>query len=99
MLGKIHNHPRTIRDREGIVMSGKTHNYTRCKPTIHYVIEAAKEDLSGRRFHMTSTGKGIKTQDYILLKDDLGDCKYQVEEIHYYCDTPDYWTALLVKCP
>jgi hypothetical protein len=79
-------------------MAGKTHNYTRHVPALHYVIEAVQND-AGDRFYMTANGTGVKAEDYILLQDGAGTAKYMVEQIDYYCGTPDYWVARLMKCP
>lgn len=79
-------------------MAGKTHNYTRHVPALHYVIEAVKDEPGNGQFYMTANGSGVKAQDYILLKDATGTVKYLVEQIDYYCGTPDYWVARLVKC-
>lgn len=80
-------------------MAGKTHNYTRRTPAQHYVIEAIPNDAEGVRFYMTANGAGVKAEDYILLQDATGTVKYRVEQIDYYCGTPDYWVAQLLKCP
>lgn len=79
-------------------MAGKTHNYTRRVPTQHYVIEAIPDAVESNRFYMTANGAGVKAEDYILLQDATGTVKYQVEQIDYYCGTPDYWVARLLKC-
>jgi hypothetical protein len=79
-------------------MAGKTHNYTRHLPAVHYVIESAKDAPEPGRFYMTANGSGVKAEDYILLQDATGTVKYRVEQIDYYCGTPDYWVAQLVKC-
>lgn len=80
------------------MVGSKIHNYTRRTPALHYVIEAVKDDPQGNRFYMTANGGGVTAQDYILLKETTGTVKYQVERIEYYCGTPNYWIAQLVKC-
>jgi hypothetical protein len=85
-------------------MAGKLHNYTRHTPALHYVLEAVNDDSVSdnsvsNRFYMTAEGMGIRSQDYILLREDGIIVKYKVEKIDHYCGTPDYWIALLVKCP
>lgn len=79
-------------------MAGKMHNYARRTPELHYVIEAATDEPDGRHFYMTGNGRGVKAQDFILLQEEVGAVKYQVECIDYYCGMPDYWVAKLVKC-
>lgn len=80
-------------------MAGRLHNYTRHTPGVHYVIDPARETPDNNHFYMTADGRGIRPGDYIQLQGDTGPVKYQVEQIDYYCDTPHYWMALLVKCP
>lgn len=85
-------------------MGAKTHNYTQRTPAIHYVLESAKDEIRDakdetEKFYMTAHGSGIKPQDYIVLRESADTVKYQVEKIDYYCGTPDYWIALLIKCP
>jgi len=46
---------------------------------------------------MTADYEGVKRHDYILLNDETGSTRYQVEKIEYYGDAPTIWTALLVK--
>ncbi|NJO80572.1 MAG: hypothetical protein HC827_20075 [Cyanobacteria bacterium RM1_2_2] len=79
-------------------MAGKTHNYTRHIPALHYVIEAIQDDANRGQFYMTANGAGVKAEDYILLQESTGAAKYRVEQIDYYCGTPDYWVARLIKC-
>jgi hypothetical protein len=77
-----------------------THNYTRQIQDDHYVIEAAiaaPEDNHRDRFTMTAYGTRIRAGDFILLRQNGERVRYQVEQIDYYCDQPDLWTALLVK--
>ena len=76
-----------------------THNYTRHVQDDHYVIEAAiaAPDDGCDRFTMTSYGDRVRAGDVILLRQNGEKVRYQVEQIDYYCDQPDLWTALLVK--
>ncbi|MBF2073727.1 MAG: hypothetical protein IGS50_08190 [Synechococcales cyanobacterium C42_A2020_086] len=80
------------------IMVGRTHNYTQHLQGTHYVIEPIADDPQNQRFCMTGTGQGIRSQDYILLTEAAGCVRYRVEEINYYCDTPDFWIAQLVRC-
>ncbi|XGV94520.1 MAG: hypothetical protein ACAF41_17410 [Leptolyngbya sp. BL-A-14] len=45
--------------------------------------------------YMTGQGKGIKPNDYILLKFKSRPQRYQVKMIDYYSNPPDLWIALL----
>ena len=72
----------------------KTHHYTRQVSGEHYAIEAVKGD----RFSMIAYGKGVQSDDYILLTENLRSVRYKVEQIDYYAEPPDLWVALLIKC-
>jgi hypothetical protein len=77
-----------------------THNYTRYIQDDHYVLEAAiatPEGDRGDRFTMTAYGDRVRAGDFILLRQNGEKVRYQVEQIDYYCDQPDLWTALLTK--
>jgi hypothetical protein len=73
----------------------KVHNYTRQVAGCHYFISPAE---SCHKIYMTAEGDRVQRNDYILLQDEQGSTRYQVEGIEHYGDTPALWTALLVKC-
>ena len=76
-----------------------THNYTRHIQDEHYVLEAAiaDPDQGSDRFTMTAYGDRIQAGDYILIRQKSEKIRYQVEQIDYYCDSPDLWIAQLIK--
>ena len=63
------------------------------------MIEAAiaTPDDGCDRFTMTSYGDRVRAGDFILLQQNGEKVRYQVEQIDYYYDPPDLWTALLVR--
>jgi hypothetical protein len=70
----------------------KTHDYSSLIWGKNYVFEPQNGGTQG---HMTGMGKGIKPDDYIILQHGSKSYRYQVEEIDYYSDPSDMWTALL----
>jgi hypothetical protein len=73
----------------------KVHNYTQQIQGCNYFLSPAEDS---HKVHMTADGEGVCLHDYILLKDESGSTRYQVEAIEHYGDSPSLWTALLVKC-
>ncbi len=70
----------------------KTHDYSQLDWGTDYIFEPLTAGTGG---YMTGNGKGIKIDDYIILRKD-GKCyRYQVEQIDYYSDPPDMWIASL----
>jgi hypothetical protein len=77
----------------------KTHNYSRCVAGEEYVFGPATEKdqkQGATRFCMTSTGDGIRCSDLILLRNGRSLDKFRVEQIEYYSDYSEMWSALLV---
>jgi len=72
----------------------KIHHFTRQGQGCDYFLSLA-EDSS--EIYMTADYEGVERHDYILLNDETGSTRYQVEKIEYYGDAPTIWTALLVK--
>ena len=72
----------------------KIHNYTRSDPNCDYIFESIEEGIRG---YMTAQGKSVKRGDCVILPDSSHSVCYQVEEVDYYCDPPDMWTALLKR--
>ncbi|MBW4517177.1 MAG: hypothetical protein KME11_18375 [Timaviella obliquedivisa GSE-PSE-MK23-08B] len=71
----------------------KTHNYTQQVLGWHYFLSPAEEN---HKIYMTADRDGVHCHDYILLKDETGSTRYQVEIIEHY-DASTIWTALLVR--
>jgi MioC protein len=69
----------------------RTHDFSKKIQSANYAFEVVDDDKA----QMTGYGKGIKVGDYILLTKDK--VRYQVEEIEYYSNPRDCWTALLSK--
>lgn len=46
---------------------------------------------------MTGQKKGLKQGDYLIVRDGSSLCRYQIEEIDYYCNPSDMWIALLKR--
>ncbi len=61
----------------------------------HYFLNFAEDS---NKVYMTADDGSVKCHDYILLNDEVGSTRYQVEIIEYYGDSPTLWTALLVRC-
>ena len=76
------------------LQKNKTHDFTECAPGSDYVFEVA-ENLTTA--YMTARGKGVKPDDYIVVKTGSESCRYQVEQIDYYSNPPDMWMALIKK--
>jgi hypothetical protein len=73
----------------------KVHNYTQRVAGCHYFLAPAE---SRHQIYMTAEDDRVKCNDYILLKDEHGSTRYQVESMEHYGDTPTLWTALLIRC-
>lgn len=72
----------------------KTHNYTQLVSGEGYVFELIDGGIKG---YMTSSGKGVKPGDYIVVADEVSSARYQVEKIDYYSNPPEMWIALLKR--
>jgi hypothetical protein len=73
----------------------RVHDYTRRVAGCHYFLSAAE---NRHQVYLTAEGDRVKPHDYIVLKDEQGETRYQVEEIQHYGDNPMLWTALLSQC-
>ncbi|MBV6623417.1 MAG: hypothetical protein KI793_10845 [Rivularia sp. (in: Bacteria)] len=72
----------------------KIHDYTDAEYGKDYMFESADNYNQG---YMTARGKGVKNDDYIILKNGSESYRYQVKEIDYYSNPADMWMALLQK--
>ena len=70
----------------------ETHDYTKHKSGIDYFFDIAHPTNTAI---MTGKGMGIKPKDYFLLSIDGQICKYQVQEVDYYCKPSDAWIVSL----
>lgn len=84
-------HPNTILSLKGC-KAPKTHDYSRYQQGVDYFLEFSHLDA---KVYMTGQGKGVKPNDYILLKFKSTPQRYQVEMIDYYSAPSDLWIALL----
>jgi hypothetical protein len=78
----------------------KTHNYSRCVAGEEYVFGPATEkdqQQGASRFCMTSTGDGVRCNDFILLRNGRNLDRFRVEQIEYYSEYSEMWSALLVQ--
>lgn len=73
----------------------KTHRYTRQVQGVHYLIEPEPE----AGFSMTAYGVGLAPGDYVVLQEGSAAVRYRIEQIEYYGDRSDLWTALLIQLP
>jgi len=72
----------------------KIHHFTCQGQEGDYFLNLAED---GGEIYMTADHGGVKCHDYIVLNDETGSTRYQVERIEYYGDAPTVWTALLAK--
>lgn len=74
----------------------KVHDYTKDIKNRHFILEPAQNEGPGNQFYLTTSGKGVRSGDLILLAPEGYPRSYRVVEIEYY-DGPggDTWTALL----
>jgi hypothetical protein len=72
----------------------KIHHFTRQGQGWDHFLSPVEDS---NKIYMTADHDGIKRHDYIVLNDETGSTRYQVEEIEYYGDSPTIWTALLVE--
>ena len=72
----------------------KIHDYTDAEYGKDYMFESADNYNQG---YMTARGKGVKKDDYIILRNGSESYSYQVKEIDYYSNPADMWMALLQK--
>ena len=73
----------------------RTYDYTGFVCGRDYVFEPVDNNL--KKGYMTGYGKGIKCEDYIILRNGSDSDLYQVEDIDYYSEPSDMWMALLQK--
>jgi len=78
-------------------MRKQTHTYSTQMQGQEYVLDAADSNGEGSELYMTGWRRGIRPSDEIVLQEGTTSQRYQVKAIDYYCDTPDMWTAVLVK--
>jgi MioC protein len=74
----------------------RVYDYTHLQSGTHYVFERIEQGDGG---YMTGYGKGITSGDYLLIDSEHDVVKYQVEEISYYANPSDMWTALIRRVP
>ncbi|AKG24485.1 hypothetical protein [Calothrix sp. 336/3] len=55
-----------------------------------YVLETTDDGS-----YITAQFRGVKAGDHIILNNGSGSQRYRVEEIDYYSEPSDMWTALL----
>jgi hypothetical protein len=72
----------------------KTHDYTSQVSGQDYVFETVDDHTKG---YMTAQGKGVAVGDFITLQDGASINHYQVEQIDYYANPSDMWTAVLKR--
>lgn len=69
----------------------QTHDYT--KRTWGHDYTTLSVIDGGKRLRLSGWGRGIEAGDYLLLQNDGGSTRYQVESIEYRMDPPDMWFA------
>ncbi len=72
----------------------KTYDYTRQVSGQDYVFEPIDNHTKG---YMTAQGKGVAVGDFISLQNGTEIYHYQVEQIDYYSNPSDMWTAVLKR--
>jgi hypothetical protein len=73
----------------------RTHDLTDCELDSEYVFEAIDQ---GDRGYVTAQVRGVRPDDYILLRPNGKQTVcYQVETIEYYACPSDMWMARLRK--
>jgi hypothetical protein len=77
-----------------LIRRKKIHDYTHLIPELDYVFELSGQGDTG---HMTGCGKGITPGDCLLLCQGGESVEYKVEEINYYANPSNMWTALLTR--
>jgi MioC protein len=70
----------------------KTYDYTSQVAGQDYVFEPVENYAKG---YMTAQLKGVEVGDFITLQDGAEVYCYQVEQIDYYANPSDMWTAVL----
>ncbi|MBF2067312.1 MAG: hypothetical protein IGS39_23280 [Calothrix sp. C42_A2020_038] len=73
----------------------RTYDYTHKVPGQDYVFEVVADDYT--KGCMTAQGKGISVGDFITLQENSEVYRYQVEQIDYYSNPNDMWTAILKR--
>ncbi|MCA1991481.1 MAG: hypothetical protein LDL41_05465 [Coleofasciculus sp. S288] len=73
-----------------------TYDYTQYASGQDYLFEPID---GGRSGYITAQMKGIKRGDYLILPNGSRSSRYQVEEIDYYSNPSDMWTALVRQVP
>jgi hypothetical protein len=74
--------------------SQKIHDYTKLNQGEDYLFETIEE---GKQAIITGEGKSVNCGEYLILPDNSGSSRYQVESIEYYSNPADVWMALLIK--
>lgn len=72
----------------------KTYDYTNQVSGQDYMFESIDNHSKG---YMTAQGKGIAVGDFINLQHGAEIYHYQVEQIDYYSNPSDMWTAVLKR--
>jgi hypothetical protein len=75
----------------------RTHNYT--SPSWGHSTSNWKTEDKGMTASCCGWGKGIRKDDFILLKNGDGTYQYQFVEIDYFHDPSDMWKAKLKFAP
>ena len=75
-------------------VSQKIHDYTQLNPGEDYLFETIED---GKKAYLTGQDHRLKRGDYIILPNNSGSSRYQVDSIEYYSEAPDIWIALLNK--
>ena len=58
------------------------------------------EGTAGRSATMCGWGRGLKKGDYILMShSEGGESRYQIDEVNYFSNPPDMWSAKVSFAP
>lgn len=79
---------------QGWLHRRRTHHYHGADMGQNFVLDADAD--SSRAFYMTSQKMGVRADDYIEIHGSSGSMAYRVQEVDYYSDQPDMWTARLI---
>ncbi len=74
----------------------KTHDYTRREWGHDYVFNPVE---GGLKAHAMGWGYGISKEDFLILQNGDGSTRYKVDEIQYFTDPRDMWSAKLSFAP
>ena len=75
----------------------KTHDYTDRGWGRNYNITDIQNE--GMEVSLCGWGNGITEGDYILLKNGSGSTRYRIDEIKYFSDPRDMWSAAASFAP